>query len=347
MKKYSIGFLLMSLLFVLAACGSSGSSGSSDKPDASSGDSGGNSVNIDFSLFSSENDAFSVVFREWAERVEEETEGRITFTPYYSGQLTSLFDTLDSVKNGTVGGGLLSAGAITGQVTDVSILEPEGVFDGEEHFKNFYNNTLDTMNDIFEEHGVHMTFWTLGSTEVLTMSPDEFLTDPKQYKGIKIRTAGKWQAAQMEAAGAVPVTMDPGELYLALQNKTVDSTMQTVSLAKAFKLYEVAPKLALRDVTANAVMYVINPDVWNEISEQDQETIMNISKEVALSSWRTLEEQQENDLQTMVDEGAEVHEMTEEEKAKLMKELTSIFPDIAESMGEKGMKLYDSIEESK
>lgn len=347
MKKFSIGLLLITLLFALVACGSSQSSSSGEKSDASVADSGGKSVNIDFSLFSSENDAFSVIFREWAEKVEVGTEGRITVTPYYSGQLTSLFDTLDSVKNGTVGGGLLSAGAITGQVADVSILEPEGVFENEEHFKNFYNNSLDTMNDIFTENGVQMAFWSLGATEILMMSPDKYLIDPKEYEGLKIRTAGKWQAEQMGAVGAVPVTMDPGELYLALQNKTVDSTMQTVSLAKAFKLYEVAPKLTSRNVTANAVMYVINQDVWNQISEQDRETILNVSKEVAMDSWTILGKQQESDLQTMIDEGAEVYKLTEVEQEKVMKELTSIFPDIAASMGEKGMKLYDSIEESK
>lgn len=340
MKKFSVGLLFISLLFILTACGSSESS-------SSSASSGGSSINIDSSLFSSENDTFSVIFRQFAERVEEETEGRITFTPYYSGQLTSLFDTLDSIKNGTVDGGLLSAGAIAGQVPDIGILEPEGVFEDEEHFKNFYNNSLDTMNDIFTENGVQMTYWTLGSTEMLTMSPDEFIIDPEEFKGKKIRAAGKWQAEQMAAVGAIPVTMDPGELYLALQNKTVDATGQTVSLAKAFKLYEVAPKLVSRKATANATIYVINPDVWAKISEQDKETILKVSKEVGLNSWGAIEKQEATDLQAMIDEGAEVHKTTEEEKEKVLNELTSIFPSIADSMGEKGMKLYDSIEESK
>lgn len=346
MKKLSVGLLLISFLFVLSACGSS-ESGSGGKSDASVGDSGGNSINIAFSLFSSENDAFSVIFREWAERVEEETEGRITFTPYYSGQLTSLTDTLDSVKSRSVDGGLLSASAIAGQIPDIGILEPEGVFEDEEHFKNFYNNSLEIMNDIFTENGVQLTFWTLGTTEVLTMSPDKFIIDPEEFEGLKLRAAGKWQGAQMEAVGAIPVTMDPGELYLALQNKTVDGTGQTVSLAKAFKLYEVAPKMVSRKVTANAVMYVINPDVWNQISEHDKAAIQNASKEVALDSWGTLEKQEESDLQVMIDEGAEIYETTEEEREKIMKELTSIFPDIVDTMGEKGMKLYDSIEKSK
>ena len=47
----------------------------------------------------------------------------------------------------------------------------------------------------------------------------------------------------MLALGGAPTAIDPGEQYLALQNKTVDCALSVPNLVLSLKLYEVAPKL--------------------------------------------------------------------------------------------------------
>lgn len=324
---------LIVLLLLLVACADS--SAKSDSTGAKE------NVNIDFSLFSTENDIFSVLFREWAERIEEETDGRVTFTPYYSGQLSSLYETLDAVKNGTVDGGTLSAGAVSGDIDSMSLLEPIGVFENEENFQGFYEDASSLMNEIFNNEGIELTFWTPGTTQMFILNSDTILKNAEQFQGLKFRTAGRWQAEQIKLLGASPMNMDPGELYLALQNNTVDGTIQTVNLTEASKLHEVAPEISLMQAPSNANIFVINSDVWERISEEDQEIIKTISDEVGMGSFAYGLEKENELVESMIEDGAEVYELTEEEKGALLKELGQVVPEIVDSIGEEGKELYE------
>lgn len=341
MKKVGIYFLLL-MLFMLAACAST----TSNDGGSSAGGENGETINIDFSLFSTENDIFSTLVREWAERIEEETDGRVTFTLYYSGQLSSLYETLDSVKSGTIDGGALSAGAVSGDITSMSLLEPVGVLENEEAFKTFYENSADLMHDIFANQGLQLTFWTPGATQAFILHPDTIIKEPEQFKSLKFRSAGRWQGEQYELLGALPVNMDPGELYLALQNNTVDATIQTVNLTEAFKLYEVAPKMSLLKVPMNANIYVINQNVWDRISKEDQETIQKISEEVGLGSFGYSLEKEDQMIADLKKEGVEIYDLSEEEERNLLDSFQKIIPEIVGTVGEDGKELYEIIKQS-
>ncbi|MFD1707927.1 TRAP transporter substrate-binding protein [Siminovitchia sediminis] len=335
-KKMGVG-LLVFVLLMIAGCSNSNESSSAE----SAGSDSKETVNIDFSLFPSENDMFSVYFRDWAKQIEEETDGRVTITPYYSGQLSSLFETLDSVRNGTVDGGLLSAGAISGDIASMGLLEVFGVFQNGEDFRGFYDESGEFLHQIFQDNGVQLSMWTTGGNQFLFLDQDEFLKSPDQFDGLKFRTAGKWQAEQVEELGATPLTLDPGELYLALQNRTVDTTAQTVNLTEAFKLYEVAPKLSLAKLALNANFFVFNPDVWSKISEEDQETIQNISKEMGMNSYEFFIEKENEILENIQNNGAELYTLTDEEHAVLLDKFQAVIPEIAESVGDEGKELHE------
>lgn len=332
-KKLGI-YLLVLVMLLLGGCSSSNETLSAET-------NSGGTVNIDFSLFPSENDMFSVYFRDWAKKIEEETNGRVTITPYYSGQLSSLFETLDAVKKGTVDGGLLSAGAISGDISSMGLLEVLGVFQNAEDFRGFYDESGKLLNQTFQDNGIQLAMWTTGGNQFVILGQEEFLKSPKQFNGLKFRTAGRWQSEQVKALGASPVTLDPGELYLALQNKTVDTTAQTINLTEAFKLYEVAPKLSLAKMAVNANFFVFNSEVWNKISKDDQEAIQIISKEMGMNSYEFFTERENEILENMKGEGAKIQTLSDEELAAILKKFKSVTPQILDSVGDEGEKLNE------
>src|SRR5699024_6355455 len=126
---------------------------------------------------------------------------------------SSLYETLDSVKSGTVDGGALSGGAISGDMPSMALLEPIGVFKSEEDFQGFYNDAGSLMDEIFNDQGMELAYWTPSATQMFILNSDTIMTEPADFEGKKFRTAGRWQAEQLELLGASPVNMDPGELY--------------------------------------------------------------------------------------------------------------------------------------
>ena len=84
------------------------------------------------------------------------------------------------------------------------------------------------------------------------------------WKGKKVRSAGRWQGVQLRAVGASAVTLDPGEVYVALQQKTVDCILFLANLTLSSKVYEVAPYVTYWRDGANSSMYYLNMAQWNK-----------------------------------------------------------------------------------
>lgn len=320
-KKLSGFYLLLAISLILGGCSSSANGGASGKKDAS--------VEIDISIFHTEKDPFNDIFTEWSEAIEKETDGRITFKPYYSASLVSLFETLDAVRDGSVEAGILSAGAISGQIPEMGLLETIGTFRSEDQYKNIYKDVQPELESLFDGHGLELVMWAPGATDTLVLHKDEFITDLGQYKNLSMRTAGRWQGEQAKLLGALPITMDPSELYLALQNGTVASTFQTVGLTNSQNLHEVTPKMTSLGLSINTIQYVINPDIWSKISEKDQKTIKEISDKVGQSSYSMLNKREKEAIESMSGKGAEFYTLTEEERQGLLEMIDPVNEQIA------------------
>ena len=90
-----------------------------------------------------------------------------------------------------------------------------------------------------------------------------------------MRAAGRWQGVQLARRRCVaPVAIDPGEVYVALQNKTVDCMMFLANLTLSSKVYEVAPYITYWRDGANASMYYLNLAQWNKVSPADQKIML-------------------------------------------------------------------------
>ncbi|WP_194841490.1 TRAP transporter substrate-binding protein [Sporosarcina obsidiansis] len=338
MRKFSLNklvvFVMLCTVALLTACSSDGNgeSGKKDEDDK---------ISIDMSLFYTENDAFSQSFIKWAELVEEETEGRVVFNPHYSASLVSLFDTMDAVRNGSVDAGVLSAGAISGEIPAMGLLEVLGTFQKEEQFKSQYEEVTLLLSDILAQENLKLLFWSPGSTDVLALHNKKMLKEVDQFKDLKMRTAGRWQSEQIQRLGASPVSMDPSELYLALQNGTVDSTIQAVSLANSQKLYEVTPKMVSLGSSSNVIPYVVNQDIWDEITPEDQEIIEKVSKQVGEATYSDLSQKEQEAIENMEKEGAEIYSLSSNEQEAFQKIFRSVWDEIAKTAGEDGQKLLE------
>jgi TRAP-type C4-dicarboxylate transport system substrate-binding protein len=80
----------------------------------------------------------------------------------------------------------------------------------------------------------------------------------------------------MQAVGASAVALDPGEVYVALQNKTVDCILFLANLTLSSKVYEVAPYVTFWRDGANASMYYLNMAQWNRVSPADQQVMLQV-----------------------------------------------------------------------
>jgi TRAP-type C4-dicarboxylate transport system substrate-binding protein len=114
---------------------------------------------------------------------------------------------------------------------------------------------------------------------VVTHDPIRNLAD---LKGKKVGTFGRIAPKVLQAGGAIPVSTTGGEMYEALQRKTIDARINSYEGTKRFKLYEVAKYISTISMGAIAGvnMFTINKRKWDSLSKEHQKILLEEGERV-------------------------------------------------------------------
>ena len=97
---------------------------------------------------------------------------------------------------------------------------------------------------------------------------------PADLQGLKLRVPGsKTRILAFETLGAAPVTMNIGELYLALQQGTVDGQENPLANIKAFSWHEVQDYLSLSNHVYTPVTLAMNGRRWDSLSDEQRAAV--------------------------------------------------------------------------
>jgi TRAP-type transport system periplasmic protein len=297
---------------------------------------------IDLAIFHPERSAWTATIKWWTEEVAKQTQGRVNFVPAYAGSLVNLNETLKSVRDGAVPAGVISMAAVSGQIPAVSLLESIGNFnESSDKFLGALKALQPHLDAAFQKQNV-VYLWSQGSTGLIVLCRDRHLKSPADWKGRKVRTAGRWQAEQVRALGASPVATDPAEQYLALQNRTIDCALSVSVLASAFKLHEVAPYITLTRQQNNLSAYLVNKGVWDKFSEADRAAIRKISAEADARSVAHLDTAFMEANKLMESQKGNLYRLTDAEVAEFRKTIDPVFAKIEAAGGEAGKQIFDT-----
>jgi TRAP-type transport system periplasmic protein len=105
------------------------------------------------------------------------------------------------------------------------------------------------------------------------------IVTPDDLAGIKLRVPGSQSRIRaFEHLGATPVTMNMGELYLALQQGTMDGQENPLQTIIARSLQEVQAYLSLSSHVYSPVTLAMNGARWDALSEEYQEAILRAAR---------------------------------------------------------------------
>jgi hypothetical protein len=87
--------------------------------------------------------------------------------------------------------------------------------------------------------------------------------------------------ATPEACGANPTPIAFAEVYLALQNGTVDAQENPLTTIEAKKFYEVQKHIMLTGHIVDGLTTQVAPHVWNKLSDADKKIFTDVAQEAA------------------------------------------------------------------
>jgi tripartite ATP-independent transporter DctP family solute receptor len=114
------------------------------------------------------------------------------------------------------------------------------------------------------------------------VTSNKAINRPEDMKGLKIRVPDAPLYTMFpRAVGANPTPIAFAEVYLALQNGTVDAQENPLPTIDAKKFYEVQKFIVLTGHITDALLTIVGGPTWNKLSPADQKTFEAVLKEAA------------------------------------------------------------------
>jgi tripartite ATP-independent transporter DctP family solute receptor len=114
------------------------------------------------------------------------------------------------------------------------------------------------------------------------VTSNKAINRPEDMKGLKIRVPDAPLYTMFpRAVGANPTPIAFAEVYLALQNGTVDAQENPLPTIDAKKFYEVQKYIVLTGHITDALLTIVGGPTWSKLSDADKKTFEEVLREAA------------------------------------------------------------------
>ncbi|TDH34281.1 DctP family TRAP transporter solute-binding subunit [Pseudohoeflea suaedae] len=238
------------------------------------------------------------------------TDGRYNIEVFPASSLGKEVDINEGLGLGTVDiiyTGQLFAGRSYGPI---AIGGAPYMFRDYDHWDKYRNSDLfNEMAKGYEDaSGNHITSMTYYGQRHVTSNVE--IKTPEDMKGLKIRVPNAPLYMMFpQAVGANPTPIAFAEVYLALQQGTVDAQENPLPTIQAKKFYEVQKYITLTGHISDALMTIVGGPTWGSMSEDDQKALDGVLDETAECATSQIIEKEKELVQWFKDNGVTVNEV--------------------------------------
>ncbi|GGP10155.1 TRAP transporter substrate-binding protein [Oceanobacillus neutriphilus] len=282
---------------------------------------------------------------EFANRVEEKTDGKVVIEIFPNSQLGSEVDNINSIRYGA------TDLTITGETLEVwtpnaVMLAVPYAFESEEHMRNIIEGEIGERieQDIERDVGLTPLFYMERAPRNLTSNYP--ISTPEDLRGFSMRVPNvplfldSWSSA-----GAQPQVISLNEVFTGLQQGVIDGQENPNDLIESNGFYEVQNYLNLTEHVRSWIYVVVGSEQLEALPKEQQEAVKEAATEAEQYAQGLLEEENEAVLQRLLDNGMEINEEVDQDAFR-----EAMLPALEEYFNEEQLELYldilDAAEES-
>ena len=245
-----------------------------------------------------------------AEQIKERTNGRYEIQVFPASQLGKEADINQGLTLGTVNIIISGSSFAAREYPPIGITYYPYIFRDADHLLAY------TRSDVFkrlaqgyeEASGHHITAVTYYGTRHTTANKE--ITKCSDLEGVKMRVPDvPAYLAMPQACGANTAPIAFAEVYLALQNGTVDAQENPLTTIEAKKFYEVQSNIALTGHIVDHLNTVVSESTWASLSDEDKVIFSEVMAEAAERATKIIQEREAALVETFKEKGVNVTEV--------------------------------------
>ena len=221
---------------------------------------------------------YQMISEEFAKEVKLRTNGELEVVVYPSDQLGNQLESTEGVMIGTHDMVLSSDTVLSNWFPDMAVLNlPFLINSGADYIKVTNSEVGKHLEGQVETQGAVVLGWWENGIRHVTNSKKPILK-PEDLKGLKIRVPeGEIYVDTFKALGAGPTVLSFGELYSALQLKTVDGQENPVAHIVTQNFNEVQKYASKTGHIHMGSPLLINKDLLARIPEEHRNTLIEVA----------------------------------------------------------------------
>jgi TRAP-type C4-dicarboxylate transport system substrate-binding protein len=272
-----IGCLAAGVSLLLAGCGG-GSASAGDSSAASSSGSTEDTYTLSLTMHDPVTSSIGLIYQDWADQVEEATDGHVKVELYGSGTLAAGTDVVDYVKSGAADIGWIYTAFFSGQfpLTEVVSIPMLGLYHPAQ--------TANVLWDLYEDNDALQDELSGFKVLMLYGNPVNFIstksvevTTADDLKGLNLRCPSGGVAEVLQDMGVNTILMNSNDIYDGLEKGTIAGTVHEWNGIATFSLDEQLNYYMDLPLYEGVFILGMNWDSWNQLPEEYQTAIESVS----------------------------------------------------------------------
>ena len=277
-------------------------------------------------------DTVTQLFAEkFADEVNRLSDGGMQIQVYANSTLGGDRDLLETCADGDIPFVVQNTAPQVTFMPDLAVFDLPCVFDSLDDCRDklddpeFYN----LVSDVYTDGGYHLL--AIADQGFRVMSTNKKVSSFTDFKGQKIRTMeNPYHLAFWKSIGASPTPMSFSEVYIGLQQHTIDAQENPYEVIVSNNLYEQQDYVIETNHLPHLITLIVNDEFFQDLSEEEQE-IMTEAANTALTYAREQSDSRISDkIATIEASGTEIISLTDDERAEMREAAQGVYKQIQE-----------------
>lgn len=301
-------------------------------------------IKINMSLVFTENELLTQELIKVTDKIRERSEQSVDIQVFPGGQLPVYKDNLEQVVNGANWIAVEDLTYAGDYVPDFAALAGPMLYNSYDEYLAMMDSDLTAdLTAQLEEKGIKMlnADYMFGFRHMITTKE---IKSPADLEGLKIRVPkSQLFISTLQAMGASPTALPFPETYAGVQQGVVDGLEGSILTMYGTKIYEVANVMSLTKHFLGTVGLYISPQVWDKLSAEQQQIVMEEIEAGAASNNANLVKLDEEYTQKLEELGVTFVESDTAAFNELTAPVFGEFPDWSEGIHESIMQELEKI----
>lgn len=269
----------------------------------------------------------------FAEEVDRLSAGRMKIEVYPNSTLGGDRDLLESCADGDIPFVVQNTAPQVSFMKDLAVFDIPCVFDHVDELREKIDDPLfyDRIGSVYTDGGYHLL--GIADQGMRVMSTNRKVDTLDDFKGQKIRTMeNSNHLAFWKALGASPTPMSFSEVYIGLQQHTIDAQENPYEVIVSNRLYEQQDYVVETNHLPHLITLIVNDTFYNDLSQEDRQ-IMDEAAANATAYAREMADQRiEEKKEQIRKSGTQIIELDENTRNEIRQKAQPVYDQIKESI---------------